>query len=148
MSGALGLIPGIAGLPWKLATAGLAAVSIGLGVYTAVVSLDRARIEVERKSLEQQIQDPKTGYVARLAQAETNVVTARAAVDQQNATLQSKSAADAAALADLSKQVAQANAATAAANTKIDRLLKTPLAGADACARMNDADKRLLETLK
>ena len=89
-----------------------------------------------------------TGYVAKLAQSETNVAGLRVSVEARNRTISAMSAADAARLAQMGRQVAAAQAAARKDQDKLAVFMATPPSGADVCTRAKDIDGRVVELLK
>ena len=61
---------------WKIAAIAAGAAAVGLGITVAVIDLDRAHLRSEVATLTDRIENPRTGYIARLTQAEANVATA------------------------------------------------------------------------
>lgn len=108
--------------------------------YAAGVTDGKAQVQAS-------IDAPLTGWSARLAQSEANYAKLKLTADGQTAELRAKSAADAATLASATKDLTAAQATTATYAAKIATLMK-PLVGIDTCARVMDADQRLLGTLQ
>ena len=138
----------ITGNVWKAAAIGAGVVIVGLGITIAVIDLDRAHLRSEVADLTDKIENPQTGYIARLTQAQANVATLKAGLDEQNAKVEAQAAEAKARIAATEKRLVDAQAAAASAKTTLARLMATPLIGKDVCARLSDADRRLLETLK
>ncbi len=70
-----------------------------------------------------------------------------AAVDAQDAAIKAQAAIGAKVLAGAEVDVARYRSAAAAASNRL-RILGAPLAGDDVCARVRDADAKLLESLR
>lgn len=141
------MITALLSAPWKLATAGAVAVSIGLAGALFLEKRDHAVTEKARADLAAQIYTPGTGYLAQVAQLQTNVSTLDAKLSQQNDAIARQKSESDAAMAEAEKSLSSAQAATAAAERRIGVLMR-PLVGQDVCQRMIEMDERFLETLK
>jgi glycosyltransferase A (GT-A) superfamily protein (DUF2064 family) len=136
--------------PWKLATAGAAVLTAILGVFLFMSHLETKQLTAQRNKLIAQIEDPKTGFVARLTQANANVETLQDAVKVQNVKLQEQAVAaesDKRRLAALRVELATAQKETAAMQLRLNHFLATKPQGDTLDARVRDIDKRILEEL-
>lgn len=122
------------------------AVLLGLLAMAQCTAKGAALKQVDR--LTAQITEPKTGYAARLAQANTNYSTCRTALSKQTDEVDRVSR-------EGRQRVAQAETALKAARSDVEALERRAAAmlayqprGADTCARMEDVRRRYLETLK
>jgi hypothetical protein len=92
---------------------------------------------------------PKVEAAKRdLASCQANRRSLEASVAAQNAALAEKSQQDAQRLADASKAVTAASQDRAGAEARANRLLTSPTAGNDACARAVAAREAVLKELK
>lgn len=134
-------------LAWPTALVGAVA-SVALGVTVAVQHFEMRSLQASNSALHAEIEDPHTGWAARLAQSETNAAGLNLQIADTNRKLQVQSDLSERVVAGLQKQVAKANADAVASRNKIAAILMTtPLVGATVCDRYDDADKRLLEIL-
>lgn len=133
---------------WQIGTLGAAVIAIGLLVMLGLthVELNHARHDVA--ALNARIEDPQTGYIARLATCHGNVGRLQATLDQQTAAVAAKSAADAKALAKAEADLAAERGRSAALQVRANATLAYKPAGADACARIEDIRRRYVEGLK
>ena len=134
--------------PWKIATGAAVAATLGLAVTLAVVKIDNHQLANLNEKLDARINDPSTGYVARLAQANTNVETLKVQLAEQNEAFQKKSDADAAKLRDTEAKLAVALAERAKIQKQVDAFLAIKPRGNNLEERVIDVDSRLLEMLK
>ena len=132
---------------WKIAAAGLLVLVISLGVQLARVAGDRAKIEKQRAALELSIEDPATGYRARLRTCTDNTVTLTEAITAQGEKVKALGEESRAKTAEAQKAIDAAERGRAAADAKVKSLMR-PLVATETCQRVNEADARLLETLK
>ena len=126
---------------WKGAAAlgGLTSIGLAIALYVA---------DHERDHLRDQIQNPKTGYIAQLAVAHANEAGLQASIDSQNKAIDDLNAKSEMQIASLRGTIASYQSATASLNQRIGALNARPLAGNDVCARVQDADRRVLEFAK
>lgn len=120
-------------------------VSVGFNVSSALKLRDR---NTTISTLDKQINDPKTGYVARLATCRSNNQLLQGGISDQNASLALGAAKSATALAKASQQVAKAQIETGKAQAKAADILSTAPQGANDCERFEDIDRRVMESLK
>lgn len=92
---------------------------------------------------------PKVEAAERsLDQCEANRLALQASIAAQNAALAEKSQQDAQRLADATKALTAASKDRAGAEARANRLLTSPTAGNDACARAVAAREAVLKELK
>jgi hypothetical protein len=132
---------------WKLATALAGIAALGLAISLGVANFRLHEMTRARDAAISSIQDPKTGFIARLATCHDNLARANEAITQQNAAIAAEAvkAAEQAAAAKAALDAAQET--IRAQQAKVAELLK-PLTGNDACKRMNEIDDRMKEGLK
>ena len=132
---------------WQIGavTAGLAAVGLAVAVLAGHAQLKAAR--ADRDQARAAIEAPVTGWAARLAQCQLNAGALQRAIDGQNAAIKANGEESARRLQAAAEAVDQAQRGAARAEAKVAALMK-PLAGFDTCARVIEADQRLLESLK
>lgn len=118
------------------------------GVSTAALAVALFFSHAEVRDLHDQIENPKTGYVVRLSQAETNVTICRGDLDTQNARWQAKSDADEARIATATRAYESNRAATEAANRAVGAFLAHRPSGATLLERYESVDAQVLGDLK
>ena len=138
----------LSGQLWKFATAGAALIALGLSLALLNASIENRSLTKQITVAEKRINDPKTGLVVRLAQAETNVVTVRVALTRQNEQLKQHSAQAEARLALLSAQLSDTQRRNRRNLDKINKLMALPPQGPQPIDRYEDIDRRLVESLK
>ncbi|MDR7062002.1 MULTISPECIES: hypothetical protein [unclassified Sphingopyxis] len=132
----------------KLIAGGLAValtVSVGGNIKQGFTARD---LRTTVRTFDKQLNDPKTGYVARLTTCKANNQILSVGIDRQNASIATNAARGAAAVADATRSVADAQVKTAEAQRKATAILNTQPSGDTACAKVLDVDARLLESLK
>ncbi len=132
---------------WKVATIGAGVISLILVSLLIASTFENRDLSNARAVLASRIDDPKTGYVAQLAQARTNEETLKLVVKRQNeayTTLSAKSKSDLA-LTEAALVVAQRE--TKLAESRLAAFLATKPQGATLEARVRDIDERALAEL-
>jgi hypothetical protein len=130
---------------WKFATGGAALVAIVLSALLMSSYFENRDLVSQRDSLSKSISDPKTGYVAQLAQARTNVATLEVAVERQSAAYDELSKASTARLAATRAELAKAQAATKVMERKLAGFMATGPKGATLSERIQDIDDRAMK---
>lgn len=139
-------IPGGAML-WKIATGGAAILALVLGFFLLTTTLENRSLTKQRDKLSLSITDPNTGYIARLTQSRTNVVTLEGAIKTQNEAYEKQSKAAQAELARLKKELSAAQAETRASERRLSQFLATKPKGNTLAERVTDIDNRVLKDL-
>lgn len=85
---------------------------------------------------------------AKLWTCSGNLTAVRAGVDQRNAEIEAQRKAFEAKLATSEQAAVEARKSLATAQAKANRLLATPLPGADQCVRMLQADEAVVKELR
>ena len=144
----MSILDTVTGWKWK-------AVGIGAGVVLAIAAFFLFQAQMENRSLtklnnqlDARINNPATGYVAQLAQANTNVATLKTAVERQNVTIRTNAATADRKLAALNVALAGAERRNVGLRADAARILATPPKGNTLEQRVLDIDKRVLETLE
>jgi len=127
---------------WKLATGGAAIVGLVLSALLMSSYFENRDLMKQRTALQTSINDPVTGYVARLAQANTNVATLKHEVEVQNDAYDRLSAESKALLASKQAELAKAQAQTKAMQLRLNGFLATKPQGATLEDRVRDIDAR------
>lgn len=128
---------------WKTKIiAGVAGLALaGALFFLALNVMENRSLTKQNASLDAKLNDPSTGYVAKLAQSETNTVQLTSAMDDQRKQFEAKAAADAAALAASTAQLK----AVQADNVRLRRASATIMAAPDD---INAVDAAILGTLQ
>ena len=138
----------LGGIKWKIG-----AVVGGIGMVGCAVALLFAHIENRHltkvnDNLDRQINAPKVGYVARLADAEHNTALLKGEIVKVNGKLKQQADESARKLAETTAIVARVQRENVTLKQQAARLLATPPKGDTLEARMRDVDARVLEGLK
>lgn len=131
--------------PWKLATIAAGVLNLVIGGFLVSSHFENKALSKQRDQLQMSITDPKTGFVARLTQAQNNVVTLETALAKQNAALQTLSKESAAQLAATRRELAIAQRESARAQARVNAFLNTKIEGKTLEERVIDVDKRAME---
>lgn len=123
---------------WKLTTAAGVIGCVVLTGYLIAARVENGHLTADNEALTASINDPATGYAARIAQCRVNTLTYEDAVKQQNVAVDAQAARDKTAL----------DAAEAALTASRDRVAKLQAqaavtlaykpSGANACERSQD----------
>lgn len=134
-------------LIWKIATGAVALITIALMGLLLATYFENRDLMKQRDTLSMSINDPRTGYVAQLAQARTNVETLKAEVSRQNQAYSNLSASSEARLADATRRLAAAQRETRIIEQKLAVFLSTEPQGSTLEAQVLDIDNRILKEL-
>jgi len=141
-------ILGLTAAPWKLATIGAGVAVLGLTGTLVVMKAQNTQLTKVNAQLDQRINDPSAGFVARLAQANTNVATLQVQLAQQNEAYQKKALSDSERLRDTQAKLAAALADRAKIEKQVAAFLAIKPRGENLEERVIDVDSRLVEMLK
>lgn len=133
---------------WQIATGASLLISAGLGVALLMEKIETRHLTKSRDRLEQLIHDPKTGYIAQLAQARTNYATIEGDLTDANRRIQDISDAGATNLAAAEAGLKTARIETAHANERAAAILNLKVKGSDQCERLIEIDRAFVEMLK
>lgn len=137
-------IPGKS-LLWKIGAIGAASFALTLAGALILEKQATHRAENERDSLREQIQNPETGYIARLRTSRDNSARLTQGIARQNLQLERLAADGERRLADAEREI---NRLRLAASTPAAREALTPVSEATTvCARIEEYDTRFLEVL-
>lgn len=133
---------------WKITTAGVGLVCLILTALLMTSAFENRSLTKQRTELSNRINDPVTGYVVRLAQAQTNVETLKVALNTQRQSFETESAKQNAALAASEQRYAKARSETAAMQVRLNRFLATKPQGSTLEDRVRDIDARMMELIE
>lgn len=133
---------------WKIATGAAVLVCVALGVALVIEHVEVGSLNSQIADLNQQINDPKTGYIVRLSQSEANTTTLKAAIDDANAKVDALASESAQKLADAQVQVEAARGETVAATVRATQILDFKPTSTDGCKALGQVDKQFTESLK
>jgi hypothetical protein len=134
-------------LKWKISAIAGCALMLAAGVALLLGYAENRHLQKVTRNQDALINAPGTGYVARLAQSETNTVQLKTAIETQRKQFEAKAAADAAVLSETARRLAAAQVLTRRAQAGAAKILATPPQGDTLDARIRDVDARLLETM-
>jgi len=132
---------------WKVATGGAALIGIVLSALLLASYFENRSLMVQTTKLQTSINDPMTGYVARLAQATTNVATLKHEIEVQNKAYDQLSAESKALLAAKQVELAKAQEQTRLMTVRLNGFLATKPQGATLEDRVRDIDNRGMEEM-
>ncbi len=135
-------------LIWKGGAIVAMIASVVLLGFLIKLNYDNKSISKERDKLTQAIQDPVTGYIARLNTSRNNVMILTEAVRKQNSEFTRQSKASQAELTRLKAELKIAQAETAVYQRRVQALLGKPIEGKTLVERIEDVDARILKDLK
>jgi hypothetical protein len=130
-------------LAGPIATAGCVVLTIAL-VFAMIGSKGHER---RANRLAAEIDNPATGWRARLSTCQTNAITLNEAIGRQNAAVEALRLAGVARTAAADKAVQAALGATERAIGAAARISSRPPVGNDTCSRVLDVDRKLVEEL-
>lgn len=107
----------------------------------------KANLEGQITALTDRIENPTTGYVAKLATAESNEIKLLDALDQQTAKIAMISADSERQKSETAQKLATAAAATAEANRRLAAFMAARPAGDTVLERAEGARKQILEDM-
>ena len=111
-------------------------------------TIENRQITKDKAALYKQINDPVTGYVARLTTARNNVVVLEGAIKRQNAEYTRQSNAAKAEMERLRKELRVAQAQRVVYEKRAKDLLAAQIKGTTLEERVNDVDRMILEDLR
>lgn len=133
---------------WRIGAVGAA---VGLLLVSGLLisaSVENRRISAVNRALDDRISNPRTGYVVRLAQSETNAKTLQTGLERQVTALRVKAEADAAKLAETERLLALAQADSRVARRRAADLTARAPVGETLEQRVLDVDGKVLESLR
>ena len=132
---------------WQLGTGVATAAALVLAISLTVTTAGLHRVENERDDIRASIEEPVTGWGARLGTCQANGEALIGRLDAQSVAVAAMGQSSAARIAEAEKGLAAARRDQSQAVAKVTALMK-PLVGADTCVRLIEADERLMESLK
>jgi hypothetical protein len=133
---------------WQIGAVSAGALLLAASGFLIAAQLDNNRIAELNRTLDDRISNPVTGYVVKLAQAQTNVETVKQGLQRQVDGLKTKADADRKILAATEKKLAAAQIETAKARKLSAALLAEKPKGDTLEERVLDVDAKVLEMLK
>lgn len=116
--------------------------------FLIAAQVENSRVTELNRALDDKITNPTTGYVVKLAQAQTNVITVKTALERQVSDLKASAERDRLRLAATEARLQAAQRESAQARRDAAKILATPPQGDTPVERYDDVDARLLEQLK
>jgi hypothetical protein len=132
---------------WKIGAIIAAIVTLIIGGLAVKTQIENRQLDKQRVELQKSINDPVTGYVARLTTAQNSVITLKAAVQKQNTEFTRQSNAAKVELARLKRELSVAQAQTKVYQRRVNELLNKPIEGRTPQERYDSVDKLILEDL-
>ncbi|MGN6819308.1 MAG: hypothetical protein ACTHJR_11630 [Sphingomonas sp.] len=134
----------LSGQLWKIATGAAGVIALVLGFMLISTTIENHQLSNRNKDLMTQIEDPNTGYVAKLAQAHTNVATLQNQLKESLASYQKLEKESNAKLADTEIKLKAAQDQTEQMKGQLRRFLATKPQGSTLEAQINDIDRRAM----
>lgn len=141
-------IEGFTGIPQKVALVLAGAVALTMGGIAGGEWWENRTLTAANVKLDTAINDPKTGYVVRLTQAEGNTATCTAAIGRQNTAIKAQSARDAATVAAVQARYDSEHVARVTAENAAAAFMAVKPKGATLVDRVSDVDRRIVGELK
>lgn len=134
--------------PQRLMIGGLAAAALAATTYNVVQVIENRHLSSVNKKLNAAIEDPKTGYIVRLSQAQTNTATCTTAIGRQNKAITELATSRQAAVDDAARKYAVERRARLQAERDVGAFLAHEPKGDTVAERIADVDAQILEDLK
>lgn len=132
---------------WKLGTIGAGIVALVLSALLLSSYFETRSLTHQRDALAVEINDPQTGFIAKLAQAHTNTAQLQAGFEHQIVVMRAAAADNARVLASTRAALAAATATARANQNRVDTLMAAPPQGNTLQARITDVDNRIMQDL-
>lgn len=129
---------------WQVGAIGGGIVAAGLAVALGVSTFQKVGLERDVAQLETRLETVR----GDLSTCRTNTRTLEGTIEAQNAEIKRISDEGVARLSAATVAVNEARAATAVAQSRLNRLLNAPATGATVCERLDEVDRAVLESLK
>lgn len=129
---------------WQVGAIGAGVVAAALAVALGVSTFQKVGLERDVVQLETRLETVR----GDLETCRTNTRTLEGSIEAQNAEIKRISDEGAARLSAATVAVSEARAATAAVQSRLNRLLNAPATGATVCERLDEVDRAVLESLK
>lgn len=140
-----GLLKAFAKSKFGQAVIALVLIAVGLlALYNAGFVSGR---KAGRAEVTATIEQPVTGWKARLSTCQESSDVLLGSIDTQNAAIEALRKDGEVRLAEADKALTKAQKGQAAAEAKVAKIMK-PLVGVDTCMRVIEADERLMESLR
>lgn len=135
-------------LPQRFMLGGLGVALLAAGTFNVVQAIENRHLSSENTRLDTRINDPKTGYVVRVTQAETNVATCSTTITRQTNAIKLQGQQDAAIIAAVQKRYDVEHASRVRAENSAAAFLAHKPQGATLQDRVLDVDAQILGDLK
>lgn len=134
--------------PWKIGAGIAIVIAVVLSGFILKLTLDNRRLSSESAKLSKQINDPDTGYIARLRTSENNVLVLKGAVVRQNQAYDKLSKDSKAQLEALRARLIKAEREAADLRKRAGAIASHKIEGVTLEERVLDVDKQIMEDLK
>lgn len=124
---------------------------VGMIVLGTLFGVEKARIADYKHQiavLSDDINNPTTGYVVKLAQSHANTATETAAIQQQNDVVKAASDASSQRMMEATQALSIQQAQADLTMQKVGTILHVVPTGGTTCARLLDIDKRFTANLR
>lgn len=135
-------------LLWKVGAGFAVVATLVLGFFLIKAQIEHKQLVNDKAALTKSINDPVTGYIARLTTANNNVIILKAAVAKQNSEFTRQSNEGKAQMDRLRGQLKIAQAERAVLQRRVEQMLGKPIDGKTPAERLKSVDDMVLEDLK
>lgn len=129
---------------WQVGTVAASVAAVTLGGCAAVLVFQKAGLERDVARMETRLETLR----GDLDTCRRNTRDLSGAIEQQNAEIKRISDEGVTRLSAATVAVNEARAATAAVQSRLNRLLNAPATGGTVCERLDEVDRAVLESLK
>ena len=133
---------------WQIGASAAVVALLTVSGFLVAAQVENHRVTELNNVLDARISDPVTGYVVRLAQAQTNAITVTTALERQVADLKAAAAAADARLRETEANLATAQRESREARRQAAQILNPAPRGDTLEDRVLDVDARILDSLK
>lgn len=135
----------IANLGWKIGAVGAGVLNLVIGFFLISAHIENQSIAKQRDQLQASINDPVTGYVARLTTAQNNVATLTRTVQLQNQAIRSNAEIARARLEETRAKLLATQRESQRLQRQVDIFLSQKIEGETLEERIRDVDQRAMK---
>ena len=135
----------VANLGWKIGAVGAGVLNLVIGFFLISAHIENQAIADQRDQLQSSINDPVTGYVARLTTAQNNVAVLTRTVQRQNQALMTNAEIARARLEETRAKLNAAQRESQRLKRQIDAFVAQEIEGDTLEERVRDVDERAMK---
>lgn len=133
---------------WQFGAITASAAAVVCATGWGVTTLQKRSAEKLVAELRDDVENPVSGYVVRLASCQGNLMAMNVALDSQNTAIEQLHKDSDARIAQAEAGLAAAQRSAADARYRAERLAGAQISGNTVCERVEDADRQVLEMLR